>query len=91
MARARRPDLIILDLLMPETSGFDVVRELRLLPECREIPILIFTVKDLTPDERERLRGNVQAVVRKGATADLLRELTRAGARKGGSEPDDPQ
>ncbi|HEU4680120.1 MAG TPA: response regulator [Gemmatimonadales bacterium] len=80
IARAERPDLIVLDLLMPETSGFDVVRELRAAPESRDIPILIFTVKDLTPEERERLRGHVQAVVRKGASADLLRELTRIRA-----------
>jgi len=75
VARAERPDLIVLDLLMPETTGFEVVRELRMHPESREIPILIFTVKDLSPEERERLRGSVQAIVTKGATGDLLREL----------------
>ena len=77
LARAERPDLIVLDLLMPEMSGFDVVRELRASPETRDVPILIFTVKDLTPEERERLRGQVQGVVRKGASMDLLRELAR--------------
>jgi len=65
---------------VPEATGFEVVQELRALPECREIPILIFTVKDLTPEERERLRGKVQAVVRKGTAADLLRELARVRA-----------
>lgn len=75
LARAERPDLIVLDLLMPEATGFEVVRELRMHPESREIPILIFTVKDLSPEERERLRGSVQAIVTKGATGDLLREL----------------
>jgi CheY-like chemotaxis protein len=77
VARAEHPDLIVLDLLMPETTGFEVVRELRAHPECREIPILIFTVKDLSPEERQRLRGSVQAIVTKGATGDLLRELAR--------------
>jgi CheY-like chemotaxis protein/nitrogen-specific signal transduction histidine kinase len=77
LARAERPDLIVLDLLMPEATGFEVVQELRDHPECREIPILIFTVKDLSPEERERLRGSVQAIVTKGATGDLLRELAR--------------
>jgi CheY-like chemotaxis protein len=77
LARAERPDLIVLDLLMPEATGFEVVQELRGYPECREIPILIFTVKDLNPEERERLRGSVQAIVTKGATGDLLRELAR--------------
>ncbi|MEP7228462.1 MAG: response regulator, partial [Gemmatimonadales bacterium] len=50
-ARAERPGLIVLDLLMPEASGFDVVRELRAYPESREIPILIFTVKELSAEE----------------------------------------
>jgi len=78
VARAERPDLIVLDLLMPGATGFEVVRELRMHPESREIPILIFTVKDLSLEERERLRGSVRAIVTKGATADLLRELARA-------------
>jgi signal transduction histidine kinase/CheY-like chemotaxis protein/uncharacterized membrane protein affecting hemolysin expression len=87
IARAQQPDLIVLDLVMPELTGFDVVRELRQFPESREIPILIFSVKDLTPEERERLRGSVQAVVTKGAVGDLLQELARvqaAGGRSGG-------
>jgi DNA-binding response OmpR family regulator len=77
IARAQRPDLIVLDLVMPELTGFDVVRELRRFPESRDIPTLIFSVKDLSSEERERLRGSVQAVVTKGAMADLLRELAR--------------
>jgi signal transduction histidine kinase/DNA-binding response OmpR family regulator/HAMP domain-containing protein len=77
LARAERPDLIVLDLVMPGLTGFDVVRELRQYPESRQIPILIFTVKDLSPEERQRLRGSVQAIVTKGALGDLLRELSR--------------
>ena len=90
LARAERPDLIVSDLLMPEATGFEVVRELRGHPECREIPILIFTVKDLSPEERERLRGSVQAIVTKGATGDLLREVARMrpdGGKKRISSP----
>ncbi len=93
LARAREPDLIVLDLVMPGLTGFDVVRELRKYPESQEIPILIFTVKDLSPDERERLRGSVQAVVRKGAVGDLLRELSRvqlAAGRKRGTAAEEP-
>jgi DNA-binding response OmpR family regulator len=83
LARTERPDLIVLDLLMPELTGFDVVRELREHRECREIPILIFSVKDLTAEERERLRGSVQAVVTKGGSGDLLRELARVQSAYG--------
>jgi len=48
VALAERPDLIVLDLIMPGLTGFDVVQELREHPETRDIPILIFTVKDLS-------------------------------------------
>ena len=71
---------------MPEATGFDVVRELRQYPESRETPILIFTVKDLSPEERERLRGSVQAIVTKGATGDLLRELARVRPAHGSGD-----
>jgi CheY-like chemotaxis protein len=93
LARAKQPDLIVLDLVMPGLTGFDVVQELRRYPESREIPILIFTVKDLSSEERQRLRGSVQAVVRKGAIGDLLRELARvqaAGGRNGRTSAEEP-
>ena len=92
IARAQRPDLIVLDLVMPVLTGFDVVRELREFPESRDIPILIFSVKDLSPEERERLRGGVQAIVTKGAMGDLLRELARVEATNGrvGPAAEDP-
>lgn len=83
LARAERPHLIVLDLVMPGMTGFDVVHQLREYPESREIPILIFTVKDLSPEERERLRGSVQAVVTKGGAGDLLRELARLNGHNG--------
>ena len=80
LALAGRPDVIVLDLIMPGITGFDVVRELRQHAETRETPILVFTVKDLTADERERLRGSVVAVVPKEGPQDLLRELARLRA-----------
>ena len=83
LARAERPNLIVLDLIMPGLTGFDVVQELRGHPETREIPILIFTVKDLSTAEREQLRGSVQAVVTKGAAGALLHELARVRAASG--------
>jgi DNA-binding response OmpR family regulator/two-component sensor histidine kinase len=83
LARSERPDLIVLDLIMPGLTGFDVVQELRKHAETREIPILIFTVKDLTAEERDRLKGSVQAVVTKGASGALLRELAKVQATNG--------
>jgi PAS domain S-box-containing protein len=77
LALTRHPDLIILDLLMPEVNGFDVVRALREDPVARQIPILILTAMDLTSAEVRRLGTSVQALVTKSGPGDLLRELAR--------------
>jgi DNA-binding response OmpR family regulator len=89
LAIEKHPDLIILDLMMPEVSGFDVVEQLRAHPEAMEIPIMIYTSKDLTAEDRQRLNSHVQAIASKSASGkeDLLRELERLGrmqfSRKG--------
>jgi len=77
MALAQRPDVIVLDLIMPGESGFDVVRRLRDHPWGRNVPILVFTGKDLSAEDRDRLFDGVQAVVRKDGPAELLSELAR--------------
>jgi signal transduction histidine kinase/DNA-binding response OmpR family regulator len=58
-ARDERPALIILDLLMPETDGFEVVDQLRADPTTAEIPIVILTAKTIAPEERTRLATTV--------------------------------
>ncbi len=77
LALARQPDVIILDLLMPEVNGFDVVRALRENSQAQEIPILILTAMDLTRADAERLGRSVQAIVSKGGPNELLAELAR--------------
>jgi CheY-like chemotaxis protein len=75
LAREESPDAIILDLIMPGLSGFDVVQRLREHPATRDIQILISTVKDLTKDEREMLQGQVHRIVTKSGAEDLLQAL----------------
>lgn len=82
LALARRPDVMIVDLMMPEVSGFDVVQEVRTHPETRDIPILIFTSKDLSEEERQSLIRNVQAIVYKSGKAGLLEALERLASPK---------
>ncbi len=80
LAIEKHPDSIILDLMMPEVSGFDVVQQLRAHPEAREIPIIIHTGKDLTPADRRQLNSHVQAVSSKSSGKEqLLGQLERLG------------
>lgn len=66
-----KPDLIILDLLMPGMSGFDVVKTLQQHPLAKDIPIIICTMKELTAKDIEMLNSEVQSVVQKGEDAKL--------------------
>jgi CheY-like chemotaxis protein len=67
MANRELPDLIILDLMMPEISGFDVVDSLNRQPQTTRIPIIVVTAKDITADDRARLNGYVSTIVNKAA------------------------
>src|SRR5262249_2960219 len=53
------PSLILLDLMMPEMDGFELIAELRQHPERRSIPVVVLTAKDLTPEERMYLNGSL--------------------------------
>jgi PAS domain S-box-containing protein len=63
----RRPDAILLDLMMPEMDGIAFVERLRSSERNRSIPVLVVTAKDITPVDRQRLSGGVQAIMQKGA------------------------
>jgi signal transduction histidine kinase/DNA-binding response OmpR family regulator len=73
------PDVIVLDLLMPEMDGFEFLVEMRQRPEWRDIPVLVLTAKDLSVEDQKRLNGYVEQVMRKSASelSELLRELGR--------------
>jgi CheY-like chemotaxis protein len=67
-ARRALPDLIVLDLLMPDINGFDVVEALKLRPDTARIPIMVVTAKEITADDRTKLTGFVSAIVEKTAS-----------------------
>jgi PAS domain S-box-containing protein len=83
---ALQPDLILLDLVMPEMDGFGFMDAVRERPGLRAIPVLVLTAKDLTAADRERLNGRVQQVLTKTGTApdELVQHLRLALA---GSDP----
>jgi signal transduction histidine kinase/DNA-binding response OmpR family regulator len=69
LAKSRLPSLILLDLMMPGVSGFEVVEQLRSLDETRAIPIMILTAKTLTDDDKRSLNGHVAAIFQRNSTA----------------------
>jgi PAS domain S-box-containing protein len=79
LARRNQPDLILLDLLMPEVSGFDVVEALNADESTRSIPIMIITAKDLTTEDKQQLNGHAKAILARGSTGatDILGWLGR--------------
>ena len=65
--RTMVPGVILLDLMMPEMDGFEVVAELRRHEAWRAIPIVVVTAKELTDEDRQRLNGYVERILEKGA------------------------
>ena len=72
-----KPGLILLDLMMPEMDGFEFAEKLRENKEWLDIPVVVITAKDLTKDDHQRLKGNVEAIMQKGSYSrnDLLTEV----------------
>jgi PAS domain S-box-containing protein len=77
------PLAVVLDLQMPEMDGFMFLDHFRRLPSCRHIPVIVWTVRDLIPDDYDRLQSVVQGILAKGHSASMsvveeLRRFTEA-------------
>ena len=78
--RENPPDLIITDIMMPNMDGFQLIEEVNSDETLRDIPIIVLTAKELTAHERERLSGQITALLQKGSTMDekLLQSILAA-------------
>jgi CheY-like chemotaxis protein len=73
------PNIVLLDLMMPEMDGFEFVTEMHRHEEWKSIPVIVITAKDLTPDDRLRLNGHATRVLQKGmyTRAELLEQVSK--------------
>ncbi len=66
VAIKEHPNLMILDLMMPEMDGFSVLEQLHSNPDTADIPVIVVTAKELTNAEKARLQGHIQKLMQKG-------------------------
>jgi signal transduction histidine kinase/CheY-like chemotaxis protein len=88
----RLPQAMILDLMLPHHDGFQVLEHLRGRPGGGDVPVIVYTAMDLTPEERARLSGGVVEVLTK-ASSDahkVITCVTRALARSAAPTRDQP-
>jgi threonine synthase len=71
LIRRERPDLVLLDLMMPEIDGFTLLSMMKEEEEIADIPVIVITAKELTAQERRRLSGHVDSLLQKGSYLDL--------------------
>jgi CheY-like chemotaxis protein len=83
IAKSDPPDLVMLDLMMPSVTGFDVVEALRADTTTQGIPIMVLTAKSLTAADIRQLNGHVSTILRRGSTgaADLVGLLRQVVTR----------
>jgi CheY-like chemotaxis protein len=80
------PDVILLDLMMPEMDGFEVVANLQRHPAWRQIPVIVITARDLGAEDRARLNVGIENVLLKQSfdpqrLVELIRRVVAQGGR----------
>ncbi|MEJ2209048.1 MAG: pyridoxal-phosphate dependent enzyme [Anaerolineae bacterium] len=77
LVKQYRPDLVLLDLMMPEVDGFGVLEAIRADESLQDTRIIVITAKTLTTSERRRLSGQIELLLQKGSFLDddLLEEI----------------
>ncbi len=88
IAKRSKPDLVLLDLLMPDVNGFDVVEALRADDKTRDTPIMVLTAANLTEVDKRQLNGRVSQILSRGsvATSDIVGLLKNVVAQRNGGK-----
>jgi CheY-like chemotaxis protein len=75
--KTQKPDLIVLDIMMPEINGYDVCYQLRFNNEFDKVPIVLLTKREQELDARITERVNIEYVPKPLDTADLLKKISK--------------
>ncbi len=77
LIRTTHPDLVLLDLMMPDIDGFAVLDELKADNLLKNLPVIVITAKELSKEDRDRLHGQIQLLLQKGTFMDenLVEEI----------------
>ncbi len=86
--KATRPDLVLLDLMMPDMDGFAVLDHLKADDELKDLPVIVITAKELSAAERRRLQGQIKMLLQKGSfmDEDLLEGINALLGKEKGEE-----
>lgn len=82
MAAQTRPDIILLDICLPEMDGYDLARRFRDTPGLQQIPILAITAKVMKGDREETLAAGCDGYIQKPIDVDRLPDQVRAALQK---------
>jgi len=87
LAKTTKPDFVLLDLMMPEVTGYDVVEALRADEATRDVPIMVLTASHLSEADKKFLNGRVSKILSRGSVAnkDIVGLLKRVVAHKNGN------
>ena len=77
VTRHEKPDLVLLDIMMPEMDGYDTIRAIRRMPQFRALPIIALTAKAMKGDREKCLEAGASDYIAKPVNVDQLLSLMR--------------
>jgi threonine synthase len=91
LVRQRKPDLVVMDLTMPDLDGFTMLEAFKTDAEVAHIPVVVVSAKTLTPADRARLEGRAESLWQKGSfnTRELVEHVVQTLGGDLGDSPDE--